>query len=95
MTTTELVKKLAERLQISQVEARNLLRRLQDTVVKDLESGKTVVLRGFGSCGTRKQEARLSFNPALRKRMKLPPKVVMFFRPAQHLKNNMAAGRST
>ncbi len=95
MTTTELVKKLAERLQISQVEARTLLRRLQETVVKDLESGKTVVLRGFGSCGTRKQEARLSFNPALRKRMKLPPKVVMFFRPSQRLKDNMAAGRPT
>lgn len=94
MTTTELVKKLAERLQISQTEARTLLRRLQETVVKDLESGKTVVMRGFGSCGTRKQEARLSFNPALRKRMKLPPKIVMFFRPAQQLKDNMAAGRS-
>lgn len=95
MTTTELVKKLAERLEISQAEAKRLLQRLQETVVKDLESGKTVILRGFGSYGARKQEARVSFNPALRKRMKLPPKVVMFFRPSQHLKNNMAAGRSS
>ena len=95
MTTTELVKRLAERLQISQIEARNLLRRLQETVVKDLENGKTVVLRGFGSYGTRKQEARLSFNPSVRKRMKLPPKIVMFFRPSQRLKDNLAAGRSS
>ncbi|NUO78949.1 HU family DNA-binding protein [candidate division KSB1 bacterium] len=95
MTTTELVKKLAERLQISQAEARRLLLRMQETVVKDLESGKTVVMRGFGSYGTRKQEARLSFNPALRKRMRLPPKVVMFFRPSQRLKDNLAAGRSS
>lgn len=94
MTTTEFVKNLAERLEITQVEARRLLRVWHETLVKDLEGGKTVVMRGFGSCGTRKQEARLSFNPALRKRMKLPPKVVMFFRPSQRLKDNLAAGSS-
>lgn len=95
MTTTEIIKKLAERLQISQAEARRLLRLMQETVVKDIESGKTLVLRGFGSCGTRKQEARVSYNPAVRKRMKLPPKIVMFFRPSQRLKDDLAAGRSS
>lgn len=95
MTTTEIIKKLAERLQISQTEARRLLRQLQETVVKDIDSGKTLVLRGFGSCGTRKQESRISYNPALRKRMKLPPKIVMFFRPSQRLKDNLASGRSS
>lgn len=94
MTTTEIIKKLAERLQINQAEAKRLLRLLQDTVVKDIDSGNTLVLRGFGSCGTRKHEARFSFNPAVRKRMKLPPKIVMFFRPSQRLKDNLAAGSS-
>lgn len=90
MTTTELTKTLAQRMHVSQREARELLRLLCDTIIRSLTHKETVIVRGFGSFGIRRRAARKSYNPAARRHMLLPPKDLVFFRPAERLKQLMA-----
>lgn len=90
MTTTELTKTLSQRMQVSQREARELLRLLCDTITRSLTHKETVIVRGFGSFGIRRRAARKSYNPAARRHMLLPPKDLIFFRPAERLKQLMA-----
>lgn len=90
MTTTDLTKKLAERLEISQRESRDLLRLMCDTIARSLTHKETVILRGFGSFGTRTRAPKKFYNPAAKSHMLLPPKEVVFFRPSQRLKDSLA-----
>ncbi len=93
MNTTEFVKTLANRLEITQRETRELVRLLHETIAKNLEKHQSICLRGFGTFGTRKTEARKSYNPAAKKYMILPPKVVLFFKPSDALKKRLSRRR--
>lgn len=90
MTTTELAKILSQRLELSQRETRDLLRLMCDTIARSLSHKETVILRGFGSFGTRTRAPKKSYNPAAKSHMLLPPKEVVFFRPSQRLKEILA-----
>ena len=94
MTTTEITKLLSKRLDISQREARDLLRLMCETIVANSEENKTTVIRGFGSFSTRIRKARIGFHPGKRKRMVIPPRVIATFKPSAKLKENLASGKS-
>ena len=93
MNTTEFVKALANRLEITQRETRELVRLLQETIAKNLEKHQAICLRGFGTFGTRKAESRRSYNPAAKRFMILPPKIVLFFKPSDALKKRLSRRR--
>ena len=93
MNTTEFVKELAQRLEITQRETRELVRLLQETIAKNLEKHQSICLRGFGTFGTRKAESRKSYNPAAKKYMMLPPKIALFFKPSDALKKRLSRRR--
>ncbi len=93
MNTTEFVKELAKRLEITQRETRELVRLLHETIAKNLEKQQALCVRGFGSFGARKAESRKAFNPAAKRYMILPPKVVLFFKPSDALKKRLSRRR--
>jgi DNA-binding protein HU-beta len=93
MNTNEFIKTLAKRLEITQRETRELVRLLHETIAKNLEKHQSICLRGFGTFATRKTASRKSYNPAAKKYMILPPKIVPFFKPSDALKKRLSRRR--
>ena len=78
MNTTDLVIQLAEKLSISQKQARRLLYQEMNAITQHLSEGKQVIIRGFGTFGLRdsrtsKQQAAVTKN--------------IFFRASQKFKD--------
>ena len=90
MTTTELIKTLAAQLEISQSEARRLTKLFFATVTDSLANDETLIIRDFGTFSTRLRKARTSFHPSKKRKMVVPPKVAIHFRPSKRLKEQLA-----
>jgi DNA-binding protein HU-beta len=86
MTTSEMIKTLATRLQITQREARRHLHNALSTISTRLQKGESVILRGFGTFGTRESKPRRTYLPSQKKFITTPSKMYAFFRPGKHLK---------
>ncbi len=86
MNTTQLVAKLAERLEISQAEAKRLLKSQLDVIADHLAAGQQVVLRGFGTLGVRRTAAHKGQLPGTDEKVLFPAHRQIFFRPAAALK---------
>ncbi|MBN2000590.1 HU family DNA-binding protein [candidate division KSB1 bacterium] len=89
MNTTEIVKELAVRQQLTQKEARSRLDSTFAVFKRIFGKSDGFALPGFGSFRVRKRNKRKSFNPQKRQFMQLPPKTILSFRPAATLKKKM------
>lgn len=86
MTKADIVKVLAERVGLTRREAADVLSIVLDGVVAAIRRGEKVELRGFGSFRTRKRDARQGRNPRTGTQVKVPPKVVPYFKPGKQLR---------
>ncbi|MDR0540952.1 MAG: HU family DNA-binding protein [Dysgonamonadaceae bacterium] len=89
MNTAELTSSLAKKLSLPKTEA---AQRLENTVVlitAELLKNNPVSLHNFGTLEVKKREERLSVNPASGKRMLVPPKLVVKFKPSSTLKDKL------
>ncbi len=89
MNTTEMVKTLAARLQISQQAARRHVHHLFAAIAESLQKGEKVVLRGFGAFDAASRQSRRGFDSSTREFVPLPPRVEISFRPYQRLKERL------
>ena len=87
MTTTEIIKLLSIRLQISQVEARRCLQHELDVIVQHLKDDNQVILRRFGSFGVKETKPRKTYLPSEKKYFTMPARKVPYFRASQWLKD--------
>lgn len=78
MTTSELIKQLALKLDISQKEAHRLLHQELNAIARHLGEGRNVVIRGFGTLG-------------LREKPNSQGKRSLFFRASQKLKDTVSS----
>jgi DNA-binding protein HU-beta len=95
MTTTEMVKMLAKRFKISQQEARRHLYNTFATISESLQKGEMVLLRGFGTFGTRESKPRRGYSPFTKRIVSIPSKMHVFFRPSKNLKETVKERRPT
>lgn len=67
--------------------------RLSSTIVKSLREEcsdmNTVSIKGFGNFEPKKKMEREIFNPATGSKMLVPPKIVLTFKPATSIKNQL------
>jgi len=89
MTTTEVVKILAKRLNLTQTQTRQLLQKTLVVLKDTLTGGKSYSIRGFGTFGIRKRSDRRSYNPNLKKWMRLPPQIIVSFKAGSKLKRRV------
>lgn len=87
MTTTEVIKLLSIRLQISQAEARRCLTQELEIIAEHLSKDTHVVLRRFGTFGVKTTAARKTYLPSEKKYYWVPERKVPFFRASQRLKD--------
>jgi len=85
MTKTQLVNTLAEKAQITKVQAKNILDVLANTAYKNAKSGFT--LPGIGKLVLVKRKPRTGRNPRTGEPIKIPAKTVVKFRVAKACKD--------
>ena len=85
-TLTEI---LAKRLNRKSEDIEKLLEAFIATVKNRCGELDSVAIPGFGTFEAKKRLERVSINPATGKRMLIPPKVTLSFKPSALLKNKL------
>jgi len=94
VNNSEVIKRLATRLALSQRETRRLLKHSAEILQKTLDRDLRFTIPGFGTFGAYLQSERKAYNPYHKTFMKLPPKRVVFFHPSSVLKGHVKARRT-
>jgi integration host factor subunit beta len=85
VTKSHLVEQLAATTEVSKQEAERIVDTLLAAVVKALQSGERLDIRGFGSFKVRDQAARQARNPRTGEMVAVPAKKVAVFKPSKEL----------
>ena len=89
MNNKELTSELAKRLEKSQKDVTQLLEATVLTMKEEFVKGNSISFQGFGVFEIKKKEERIAVNPATQKRMLVPPKLVLNFKPSSILKEKL------
>ncbi|MBQ1797196.1 MAG: HU family DNA-binding protein [Prevotella sp.] len=85
MNKTELVKKIAEKADLSQVAAKDALDAALDAIQAALQSGESIQLLGFGTFSVTERSERTAKNPRTGEVVKVPAKKVAKFKASSSL----------
>lgn len=83
MNKTELISALAEKAEITKVDAGKAFNALMEVTKEQLKKGEKISLIGFGSFYVQKREARKGKNPRTGKAIKIPAKEVLKFKASK------------
>ncbi|RCK80363.1 MAG: DNA-binding protein HBsu [Candidatus Ozemobacter sibiricus] len=89
MNKSELVKTIAKKAAITNVESEAVLKAFIHCIRETLKKGEKVQLVGFGSFTTVKRAARKGVNPKTKKPINIPAKKVAKFIPGKDLKDSI------
>lgn len=82
MNHSELVRQLARMVDLTATESEKKLSELISILTSELSDGKTVTIMNFGSLEVKKRNERISIHPATGKKILVPPKLVVKFKPS-------------
>ncbi len=89
MNSSEIIKRLSERLGKSQREIRLLLKHSNEVFKKTLDVDFSFTIPKLGTFRTHSRQERKSYNPHYKKIVMLPPKRVVLFYPSSVLKDRV------
>ena len=72
MGKTEFIKAVAEKADVTQIEAKKLIEAVLETITQSLEQGEEVQFVGFGSFKLAERAARTGRNPNTGEAMEIP-----------------------
>lgn len=94
MTTAELTKALAERLGVSQRQARTLLDAYVCAIKRQLDKKHSVVLRNFGTFSIKEVAEKRAYVPATKSHCLIPAHSKLSFKAAKKLRDDVSKGVS-
>ncbi len=86
MTKSDLVERIAEKLDITKKEAEAVVGVVFGSIIEAIERGEKVELRGFGCFKVKTKRARKGRNPRTGEEIDIPPKRVPYFKPGKDMK---------
>lgn len=89
MNNKELINELAEESGYTKEDSQRLVKSLIDTMSEDFEKGENVTISGFGTFEVKKRMERVLINPTTGKKMLVPPKLVLGFKPSNSIKEQL------
>jgi len=94
VTKSELIDRIAENLKLPAGKAEAIVNCVFDSMVKALENGEGIEIRGFGSFTVREYKSYEGRNPRTGAPVHVPPKRLPFFKVGKDLRErvNSAAG---
>jgi len=90
MTKTQLVRTMAEKLELTNKQAGSFLEFLSDTAVKETKKNGEFTIPGIGKLVKAERKARLGRNPQTGEAIKIKAKTVVKFRVAKVAKDFIA-----
>ena len=87
LTKTDLIEELAKVTELPQKEAAVIVECILDSMVKAIERGDKIEIRGFGTFRTRQRQGRIGRNPKTGARVDVPAKRIPFFKPSKELRD--------
>ena len=91
MNKTELVQAIAEKAELTKVQAKAALDATMCAIEGALKAGDKVALIGFGTFQVVKKDARQGINPATKAKIKIPAKKVVKFKAGADLAKKVNA----
>ena len=92
MTKSELIEKISETLKLPAGKAEAIVNTIFDSMVKALERGEGIEIRGFGSFTVRKYKAYEGRNPRTGETVQVKAKRLPFFKVGKELRERVNAG---
>jgi integration host factor subunit beta len=93
MTKSDLIKRLAEaNPHLYQRDIERIVSTVFDEVTAALVRGDRVELRGFGAFSIRQRNSRVGRNPRTGAEVRVPDKVVPYFKPGKDLRDRLNSG---
>ena len=89
MNNKEFINELSLKTGYSVEETQKMVHTILDSMTSEFEDGNGVSIVDFGSFEIRKKMERVVVNPSSQQRMLVPPKLVLAFRPANSLKDQL------
>lgn len=92
MNNKEFIAQLAQTTGYSKETTQNFVRQMIETMSTSFDKGENVHVPGFGTFEVKKRLERVMVNPSTGKRMMVPPKLVLGFKPAASIKEQLKKG---
>ncbi|MBR6964610.1 MAG: HU family DNA-binding protein [Prevotella sp.] len=92
MNNKDFIAELSRRMGFTQDDTQRVMRTTIDAMSQNLQNGDTVLLPNFGTFEVKKRMERVVVNPSTRKRMLVPPKLVLGFKPVAAVKEKLKNG---
>ncbi len=93
MNNKEYVSRIANETGSTAGEVQKNLSELISILTEQLQDNNSVSISGFGTFEVKKKNERVSVNPVTRKRLLIPPKLAVNFKPSSSLKEKLKGGR--
>ena len=89
MTKKEIVKQIADRLELTQLKTKEIVQQTFDAIVDTLIEDGRIELRNFGVFEVKRRKARKARNPRTGKPVSVPPKNVVTFKPGKEMEERV------
>lgn len=89
MEHKDLVSKLQQRLGVGCDRVEAMLESFSGIVTERCAQMDSIMIQGLGTFEARKKMERVAVNPTTGKRMLIPPKIVLVFKPNNAIKNRL------
>ena len=89
MTKKDIVMKVSNDTNVTQIDVKKVVQKTLDAVVESLEKGETVELRNFGVFKVKSRRGRIGRNPRTGEEVQVPEKKVVVFKPGLILKQRV------
>ena len=85
MTKKEIVKKISEELELTQLKTKEVVQRTLDEIIKTLVGESRIELRNFGVFEVKRRAPRRARNPRTGDKVFVPAKNVVTFKPGKEM----------
>ena len=89
MTKKDIVRKIAEQLDLTQLQTKEVVQLTFDAIIDTLVSEGRIELRNFGVFEVRQREARKARNPKTEETVYVGPKLVVVFQPGKEMEERV------
>jgi integration host factor subunit beta len=93
MTKADLIEDVSQAVEVSRKDSEIIVETIFESIIKSLQSGDKIEIRGFGSFRTRPRKARIGRNPKTGARVDVPAKKIPYFKPSKELKDVVNAAQ--
>ncbi|MDD6507639.1 MAG: HU family DNA-binding protein [Prevotellaceae bacterium] len=93
MNNKEFIIELSQRTGLTQSDVQRLVTAFVDEMVENFDAGNAVLVPSFGTFEVKKRLERVLVNPSTGKRMLVPPKLVLGFKPVAAVKEKLKGGK--